>query len=91
MHPRVVLEGIVAGEGSRFGFAPDSLRAEMETLLELPRLNIDGLMTIPPSPPEAEASRKHFRTTNYYAISLRAVPGHVAATSGNERRFSCGD
>jgi uncharacterized pyridoxal phosphate-containing UPF0001 family protein len=32
----------------------------METLLELPRLTIEGLMTIPPLAPEAEASRKYF-------------------------------
>jgi hypothetical protein len=50
----------VAGEGSKIGFAPDSLRAEMETLLQLPRLSVEGLMTIPPLGPEAEASRKYF-------------------------------
>lgn len=60
MHPRVLLEVNVAGEGSKIGFAPDSLRAEMETLLGLPRLTIEGLMTIPPLAPEAEASRKYF-------------------------------
>jgi len=60
LHPRVLLEVNVAGEGSKIGFAPDSLRAEMEMLLELPRLTIEGLMTIPPLAPEAEASRKYF-------------------------------
>lgn len=58
--PRVLLEVNVAGEGSKIGFAPDALRAQMETLLELPRLTIEGLMTIPPFAPEAEESRKHF-------------------------------
>jgi PLP dependent protein len=60
LHPRVLLEVNVAGEGSKIGFAPDSLRTEMEALLELPRLTIEGLMTIPPLAPEAEASRKYF-------------------------------
>jgi PLP dependent protein len=60
LHPRVLLEVNVAGEGSKIGFAPDSLRAEMEALLELPRVTIEGLMTIPPLAPEAEASRKYF-------------------------------
>ena len=60
LHPRVLLEVNVAGEGSKIGFAPDSLRAEMETLLELPRLSIEGLMTLPPLAPEAEASRRYF-------------------------------
>ena len=60
LHPRVLLEVNVAGEGSKIGFAPGSLRAEMEALLDLPRLTIEGLMTIPPLAPEAEASRKYF-------------------------------
>jgi pyridoxal phosphate enzyme (YggS family) len=60
MHPRVLLEVNVAGEGSKFGFNPDMLRTEMETLLALNRLSIEGLMTIPPLAPEAEASRKYF-------------------------------
>jgi PLP dependent protein len=60
MHPRVLLEVNVAGEGSKFGFKPETLRAEMETLLALPRLSILGLMTIPPLADEAEASRKYF-------------------------------
>ena len=57
---RVLLEVNVAGEGSKIGFAPSVLRMQMETLLEQPRLTIEGLMTIPPLAPEAEASRKHF-------------------------------
>jgi uncharacterized pyridoxal phosphate-containing UPF0001 family protein len=60
MHPRVLLEVNVAGEGSKFGFTPEKLRAEMESLLALPRLSILGLMTIPPLAEEVEASRKYF-------------------------------
>src|SRR6266403_90624 len=60
MHPRVLLEVNVAGEGSKFGFKPETVRAEMELLLALPRLSIDGLMIIPPVAEEAEASRKSF-------------------------------
>ena len=60
LHPRVLLEVNVAGEGSKFGFFPDKLRAEMEELLALPRLSVLGLMTIPPIAEEAEASRKYF-------------------------------
>src|ERR1700730_862064 len=59
-HPRVLLEVNVAGEGSKFGFKPETFRAEMETLLTLPRLSSLGLMTIPPLAGEAEASRKYF-------------------------------
>ena len=64
LHPRVLIEVNVAGEGSKFGFTPEKLRAEIESLLALPRLSILGLMCIPPIAEEAEASRKYF-------ISLR--------------------
>ena len=60
MHPRVLLEVNVGGEGSKFGFKSETLRAEMESLLALPRLSILGLMTIPPLAEEPEASRKYF-------------------------------
>src|SRR6266700_137420 len=60
MHPRVLLEVNVAGEGSKFGFQPDKLCEQMEELLSLPRLSILGLMAIPPLAEEAEASRKYF-------------------------------
>ena len=60
IHSRVLLEVNVAGEGSKFGFKAESLRAEMESLLALPRLSIEGLMCIPPLAEEGEASRKYF-------------------------------
>jgi pyridoxal phosphate enzyme (YggS family) len=66
LHPRVLLEVNVAGEGSKFGFNPEKLREEMESLLALPRLSILGLMTIPPIVEEAEASRK-------YLVELREL------------------
>ena len=59
-HPRILLEVNVAGEGTKFGFKPDQLREEMEPLLALSRLSIEGLMCIPPLAEEAEASRKFF-------------------------------
>lgn len=58
--PRVLLEVNVAGEASKHGFAPEALRRDLETLLSLGRLTFEGLMTIPPFAPEAEASRKYF-------------------------------
>jgi len=60
MHPRVLLEVNVAGEGSKFGFKSDAVRAEMELLLALPRLSIEGLMCIPPLAEKAEDSRAFF-------------------------------
>ncbi len=60
LHPRVLLEVNVAGEGSKFGFTPEKLREDLENLLAFSRLSILGLMTIPPIAEEAEASRKYF-------------------------------
>ena len=60
LYPRVLLEVNVAGEGSKFGFAPVHLREQMEILLALPRLSIEGLMCIPPLAVESEASRNFF-------------------------------
>ncbi len=60
MRPRVLLEVNMAGEASKHGFAPEALRRDLEALLSLGRLTIEGLMTIPPLAPEAEASRHFF-------------------------------
>lgn len=60
LYPRALLEVNVAGEGNKFGFAPNKLREQMEEVLELPRLSIEGLMCIPPMGDEAEASREYF-------------------------------
>ena len=60
LFPRILLQVNVAGEGSKFGFKPEALIESMEQLLELERLSIEGLMTIPPLATDAEKSRPHF-------------------------------
>lgn len=60
LFPKILLEVNVAGEETKFGFSPAVLRAQMEEIGKLPRLQIDGLMTIPPPAPTPEDSRKHF-------------------------------
>jgi PLP dependent protein len=67
-----LLEVNVAGEGSKIGFDPETLRQQMESLIEFPRLTIEGLMTIPPLAPEAEASRPYF-------VALRELRDRLAA------------
>lgn len=57
----ILLEVNVAGEASKFGYSPKTLLAELDRLIELPRLEIHGLMTIPPYSPEPERSRPCFR------------------------------
>jgi hypothetical protein len=58
--PRALLEVNVAGEGSKFGFAPAKLPEQMEALLALERVQIEGLMCIPPPVPRAEDARRYF-------------------------------
>ena len=60
LFPKVFLEVNVAGEGSKFGFQPEALRAAMEEILCLDRLAVDGLMTIAPYADDAEDSRRYF-------------------------------
>jgi PLP dependent protein len=60
VNPRVLLEVNLAGEASKHGFAPEELQRDLEPTLSLGRLTVEGLMTIPPLAPEAEASRHYF-------------------------------
>jgi PLP dependent protein len=60
LFPKVYLEVNVAAEASKFGFAPARLESQMEELSALDRLEILGLMCIPPPGPEPEDSRKYF-------------------------------
>jgi pyridoxal phosphate enzyme (YggS family) len=58
--PKLLLEVNVAGEASKFGFSPERVRAQMEELLALDRVQVDGLMTIAPYAPDAQCSRRYF-------------------------------
>ena len=60
LFPRVFLQVNHAGEESKAGFSLESLRAEWETLLGLDRLEIVGLMTVPPAVEDPEQSRPWF-------------------------------
>ena len=57
----VLLEVNVAGEASKFGYRPEQLLAELKQVNELPRLEIHGLMTLPPWSAESEKARPYFR------------------------------
>ncbi len=60
IRPRILLEVNLAGEASKHGFSADGLGRDLETILSLGRLSVEGLMTIPPLSPEAEMSRRYF-------------------------------
>ncbi|MEO7297943.1 MAG: YggS family pyridoxal phosphate-dependent enzyme [Verrucomicrobiota bacterium] len=57
----ILLEVNVAGESSKFGYAPDKLLAELKEINALPRVEIHGLMTIAPYAEDAEKVRPFFR------------------------------
>ncbi len=57
----VLLEVNVAGEASKFGYAPAAMLDELLELNKLPRLEIHGLMTIAPYSPTPERARPVFR------------------------------
>jgi len=58
--PRILLEVNLAGEASKFGFSPQEVKSEMETILGLEQIKVEGLMTIPPIAEEGESSRRYF-------------------------------
>jgi len=58
--PSILLEVNVAGEASKFGFQPEALEAGIERLLELPRLEIRGLMGMAPIVEKPEDARPYF-------------------------------
>jgi pyridoxal phosphate enzyme (YggS family) len=57
----ILLEVNLAGEASKFGYKPQKLSDELAKINILPRLEIRGLMTVPPWSPDIEDSRPHFR------------------------------
>jgi len=58
--PDVLLEVNISGEASKFGFAPDSLDAVIERVLEMRSITLSGLMTMAPYTPEVEETRPVF-------------------------------
>ncbi|HUA38664.1 MAG TPA: YggS family pyridoxal phosphate-dependent enzyme [Candidatus Sulfopaludibacter sp.] len=57
----ILLEVNVAAEASKFGYQPEKLLSELEILNQLPRLEIQGLMTVPPYVTDPQKARPHFR------------------------------
>ena len=57
----ILFEVNIVGEATKFGYAPDRLVAELDQLRRLPRLEVQGLMSIPPWSPTPERSRAVFR------------------------------
>jgi pyridoxal phosphate enzyme (YggS family) len=57
----ILLEVNLAGEASKFGYRPEQLEKELNQINALPRLEIHGLMTVPPWTSNAENVRPVFQ------------------------------
>lgn len=57
----ILLEVNIVGEASKFGYKPEQLLADFKQLNALPRLEINGLMTVPPWTALPERVRPVFR------------------------------
>ena len=71
----ILLEVNVAGEASKFGYPPEKLLAELEALNHLPRIEIHGLMTVPPYVTDPEKARPHFRRLRELKIQCEQILG----------------
>lgn len=57
----VLLEVNVAGEASKYGFAPDAVADAVPQIAERPHVEVRGLMTVAPLAEDPETVRPHFR------------------------------
>src|SRR5580700_1186070 len=56
-----LIEVNVAGESSKFGYAPERVLAELKEINALPKMEVRGLMTVAPFAEDAEKVRPVFR------------------------------
>ena len=69
----ILLEVNVAGEASKFGYQPARLLAELNELNALPKIEIHGLMAIPPFSPLPEKSRPYFQRLRELKIKSEKI------------------
>ena len=72
----VCLEVNVAGEGSKFGLAPDAVAGVLAEAQHCARIEVVGLMAIPPAVEDPERARGFFRTLREIRDRLRADTGY---------------
>ena len=75
LYPKVYLEVNLAVESTKHGFTAEQLRADLDQILDMDRLEVQGLMCIPPFGQAAEDSRQYF-------IQLRQLRDELAQSSG---------
>ncbi len=75
VRPEVYLEVNVAGEASKNGLAPEAVAPVLEAARGLARVEVRGLMTIPPVCEEAERARRYFRDLRMLRDRLSSATG----------------
>jgi PLP dependent protein len=77
----ILVEVNLAGEPAKSGFAPAELKAAVEALQALPRLEVGGLMAIPPAGVDPEHARPWFRSLRELrdAVGLRELSVGMSA------------
>ncbi len=75
LFPRIYLQANLAREASKFGFTREDFERDLDELLGLGRLQITGLMAIPPARPDPQESRADF-------AALRALRDHLESRAG---------
>ena len=90
----ILLEVNVSGEASKYGFQPEELPAAVETIATLPRLAMQGLMTMAP----IAADPEDVRPVLHCAAHAARRPGPALPRArlappldGDDRRFRGGD
>ena len=75
LFPKVLLQVNNADESSKHGFTKDGIYESIDELLKLERLEIEGLMVIPPFDPDPEKVRPYF-------VNLRNLRDELEEMSG---------
>ncbi|CAN5652223.1 YggS family pyridoxal phosphate-dependent enzyme [soil metagenome] len=75
LFPRALLEVNVSAEASKFGFQPELLKSQLGEILALPRLQVEGFMTIAPYVEEPAEARPFF-------VALRTLRDELAVEAG---------
>lgn len=75
LFPKVFLQVNIGGEESKGGFPPEGLLLEIDELLAMPRLSVEGLMCIPPATETPEEARPWF-------VALRELRDEITRRCG---------
>lgn len=70
---KTLLEVNVSGEAAKFGLRPDEVESVLDAASSLRRIEIEGLMTMPPFREDPEESRQWFRALAELRERMRAA------------------